>query len=371
MRPRFVVLLLVGALVAGCANGSPDEGADGSPDKGAKGKPATRGAPAKANEPDARRDRGRDLAWLGRLHRWELNLEQDGIKVASIGRAVDKGRKRRRELRAPLRDLAGCERRLLRQVGEPAAARYRAGYDLLMLGCQSVKTISLQIIRSIDEREEIPMADIQEESEKSTAYFKRGSAKLEASLRANRELSVDSGGRDESKIEPRLSGFASELVLRKAAGIEVRCWSEQEWTFVLKEWGVYIGRADLLGFVHGRLPRTSLAPSVCRQLADLVYRGERPTEGLAFLETADSIGILAHEAEHIRNVRGDEATTECHGMQNLRRLARIMGASESYADRLAGAYWRDIYPRNLPEYKTEACHDGGPLDLRRGTDVWP
>lgn len=371
MRPRFLVLVLAGALVAGCADGSPDKRADEAPDERVKSKPAARDAPANTTESDSPRDRGRDLAWLRRLNRWQINLERDGMTVAATGRGVDNGKRRRRDLRAPLRDLAGCERRLLRRVGEPAADRYRPGYDLLLLGCQSVKRIALQLTRAIDKRERVPMAEVNEESEKSAAYFKRGSAKLEGSMRANRDLSVGSGGRDESKIEPRLSGYASQLVLRKAKGIEVRCWSVEEWPFVLKEWGVYIGRADLLGFVHGRLPRTSLAPSVCRQLAEFVYRGERPTSGLPFLKTADSVGILAHEAEHIRNIRGDEATTECHGMQNLRRLARIMGASESYADLLAGAYWRDLYALNPPEYRTEACRDGGPLDLRRGSDVWP
>jgi hypothetical protein len=232
--------------------------------------------------------------------------------------------------------------------------------------------MALGLTRSIDERKPIPVALVRRESARSTRFFRRGSSNLERSLRANRRLPVTTGSRAESKIEPRLSRFASQLVVRKPTGIEVRCWSTREWPFVRKEWGAYVGRGDLLGFVHSLRPRTSLAPVVCRPLARFVYRLERPTAGLPLLRTADAVGILAHEAEHIRNnLRRSEATTECHGMQHLRRLARIMGASKSYADLLAARYWTDLYPLNPPAYRARACRDGGPLDLHRGSDIWP
>jgi hypothetical protein len=86
---------------------------------------------------------------------------------------------------------------------------------------------------------------------------------------------------------------------------------------------------------------------------------------------ADAVRILAHESEHIQNIRGDEATTECHAMQHMRQLARIMGASKSYADSLTDRYWSELYELNLPEYRSKACHDGGPLDLRPGNETWP
>jgi hypothetical protein len=36
-------------------------------------------------------------------------------------------------------------------------------------------------------------------------------------------------------------------------------------------------------------------------------------------------------------------------MQRLRRLARMMGASEDYADLLARTYWTEIYPLNTSD----------------------
>ena len=64
--------------------------------------------------------------------------------------------------------------------------------------------------------------------------------------------------------------------------------------------------------------------------------------------------------------------TECQGMQRMRRLARLMGASQEYADLLAERYWGDLYQYNLKQYRTSDCHDGEPRsDLRPGQRVWP
>jgi hypothetical protein len=360
-----IALLVVGVLVASCSDDTSGER------KAETGPPATE-TTIKLRPRDLPDRGGRDLAWLARLQRWEANLRQDGLTLASMGRDVQNKSRARRALRRPLRELARCEQRLLGHVGEPRAARYRSGYDLLLKGCQSVKRMALGLSRSIEEREPIPVAMVRRESDRSTRFFRRGSSNLERTLRANRPLPVTSGSRAESKIEPRLSRFASRLVVRKPTGIEVRCWSTREWPFVRKEWGAYIGRGDLLGFVHSLRPRTSVAPVVCRPLARFIYRRERPTAGLPLFRTAEAVGILAHEAEHIRNnLRRSEATTECHAMQHMRQLARIMGASKSYADLLAATYWTDLYPLNPPEYRTTACRDGGPLDLRPASGIWP
>jgi hypothetical protein len=141
---------------------------------------------------------------------------------------------------------------------------------------------------------------------------------------------------------------------------------------VTKEWATYIGRGDLLGFVHNSRLRTSLAPRICKQLANLVYRDERPTEGEAMLRAAEAVSVLSHEAEHIRNgLRASEATTECHAMQRMRRLGRIIGLSQDYSDLLADRYWGDLYRYNPPEYKTADCRNEGSLDLRPRSDLWP
>jgi hypothetical protein len=71
------------------------------------------------------------------------------------------------------------------------------------------------------------------------------------------------------------------------------------------------------------------------------------------------------------NQGGSEAETECHGFQDVRRLARLLGASPSYAARLATAYWEWLYPANPKGYRTPYCRNDGPFDLNPQTDVWP
>jgi hypothetical protein len=296
----------------------------------------------------------------------------DADRVGAVGRQVEDGGRNKAALRRPLLKLSRCEKNLLRQVREPAASRYRPGYELLADSCRALKDISLKLIHAIETNKPPPSGEIRRASVQSRKLFRRGTARLEASLRANRSLPVTRGSREESKVEPQLSRFVSQLALRKRAGIEVRCWSKDEWLFVTKEWATYIGRGDLLGFVHSTRLRTSLAPRICKQLANLVYREERPTEGEAMLRAAEAVSILAHEAEHVRNgLRADEATTECHAMQRMRRLGRIMGLSQEYSDLLADRYWGDLYRYNPAEYKSSACRDGGALDLRPGNELWP
>jgi len=67
-------------------------------------------------------------------------------------------------------------------------------------------------------------------------------------------------------------------------------------------------------------------------------------------------------------------------MQRMRRLARLLGASQSYADLLAHksyadllahTFWTVLYRFNDPPYKSAACRDGGALDLHPPTSSWP
>jgi hypothetical protein len=362
---RALLLLLLAALAAGCSD---EQDAEKSP---VPRSPPQKQDAAKPQRPD-RPDQGRDIAWLGRLHRWEVNVAQDADTVGNVGRTVRRGGRDEKALRRPLVQLSRCEKNLIRQVGEPAASRYRPGYVLLAEACRTLKGISLQMIHALESGDPPPTREIRRDGARSRTLFTRGTARLEASLRANRPLPVTRGSREESKVEPQLSRFVSQFVLGKPRGIEVRCWSKDEWPFVTKEWGTYIGIGDIQGFVHNARPRTSIAPRICKQLAELVYRDERPTEGEPMWRKAEAVQLLAHEAEHIRNeLRASEAVTECHAMQRMRRLASLMGASRDYADLLAERFWADLYELNLKEYKTAACRDGGSLDLRPGSDVWP
>jgi hypothetical protein len=352
------MLLLLGVLASGCSAGSDEDSADAAHATNT----STTLLERRAEDPPPS---GRDLAFLGRLHRWEINLRLDGAKLEATSRRSPA------QVRRLLVELTRCEKNLLRQVREPHASRYRTGYDLLGDGCRTLKGLSLKLIQAIDGKTRVSLPVIRRESRTSRRQFTRGNRALESSLRANRPLHVARGSLDESKIEPRLSAAVSRFVLHRPKGIEVRCWSKREWRFVRREWGAYVAVGDLLGFVHSFRPRTSIAPRICKQLARLAYRGERPTTGLPLYRASEAVAVLSHESEHIRHIERDEATTECHGMQRMQRLARLLGASQSYANLLASTYSTDLYRFNPPKYSSAECRNGGPLDLHPASEVWP
>jgi hypothetical protein len=358
-----LALVLFGALVAGCSDSSPSEPAAAAD---------TTAETTSTVSPDDRdlQGRSRDIAWLRRLHRWEENLRQDSLTTQKVARDVQRGTRSRLALRRPLVKITRCEKNLMRQAREPSASDYRPGYELLARACRSLKDAALVVIHSIDTKSR-PSGEVTRDSVTARKLFRRGTATLEGALRANRPLQVSRGSLDESKVEPRLSGTVSRFVLRRPAGIEVRCWSKREWKFVRKEWGAYVGHGDLLGFVHDARPRISLAPRICKQLARLVYRGERPTSGIPLYRISEAVLTLSHEGEHIRNRLGDEAATECHGMQRMARLARMLGTSRSYGDLLATTFSSKLYDFDLPSYKSSECRDGGALDLRPTSSAWP
>jgi hypothetical protein len=140
--------LLIGVLVAGCSD---DESrrSQATPKEPSHATEPAKEPAAPRRSPDLR-DQGRDIAWLRRLHRWEVNLTQDAVRVETVGRIVQRGRRNEDALRKPLVQLTRCEKNLLRQVGEPAAARYRRGYDLLADACRTLEGVSLKVIHSLD-----------------------------------------------------------------------------------------------------------------------------------------------------------------------------------------------------------------------------
>ena len=194
---------------------------------------------------------------------------------------------------------------------------------------------------------------------------------LETSLLALKTLPTIGAASSRSRIEPRFGRALSKLAYTQsdAVAIEVRCWSKREWPMVRLEWGALSGTVDFAGFAYDPY-RVSIAPEYCDSLAGLVYKHERPTQGQALAMAAASVGLLAHEGAHLSGFQ-NEARTECHAVQRVRDLAVILGTSRSYADRLAEANWKYIYPREPAEYRTSTCRNGGPLDIHRNSDVWP
>ena len=192
---------------------------------------------------------------------------------------------------------------------------------------------------------------------------------IDGGLRANRSLPVREALALGSHIDPRLSRAASVLALKK---VEVRCWSKSDWRPTLDEWNAYTGSTgDIVGFVNGT-SRINIEPSYCADLSRFVYDRWRPKQqSQALLDAADAVDLLAHESQHLFNARGDEAETECHGLQDVRRLAVLLGASKAYAERLARDDWRFLYPARPPDYRTPECGPNRLFDMQPETPAFP
>jgi hypothetical protein len=353
VRVALTVLLLALA-AAGCSdNESPEP-------KAAAAAPATQPSKEPTKPPPKR-----DLAWLARLHKWELKIGRASDEVMSTAEAVRRGRKTRRALRRAARPVAACTRTLHNKVGEPRPTAYGASYDLFERTCQMLEEWAVEVIADPSamqkEREAADLAGLADDD-------------LQTSLRAFKELPRTGGTHPRSRIEPRLTRLVSSFVYRSPdptyTGVEVRCWSKREWPRVKKELRSYTGIGDFEGFAY-RETKISMSPRVCAALAKLLYKGSRPSSGReAFWATA-SVGVLSHEAQHLVEPGRSEAYTECLGMQNMRTVGRMLRLDGSYADFLAEAYWTYVYRYETRDYRTPACHDGGPLDSQPDSSVWP
>jgi hypothetical protein len=164
------------------------------------------------------------------------------------------------------------------------------------------------------------------------------------------------------------SRVASRLAHKHVAA---HCWSFADWRSlndeVLALWHHGVDFAE--GFANIGADSIELNPYVCTTLALLqvqAYDNDYRTYALAY---ADAVDTLAHEATHARGV-SDEAQTECYAIQLVPRTASLLGLSPAVGRLFANALWRD-YPHEPRGYGTPRCRNGGPLDLRPGSAIWP
>ena len=176
-------------------------------------------------------------------------------------------------------------------------------------------------------------------------------------------------GRAATTREPGLSRIAASIADRKA---RVFCWLEGDWNRLAEHFASVRGDEfwvmGLADVVQGRI---DLASTICDRLRAYERRIYPAPLTLQNLELAEALVVLAHEAEHLRVPEAPEAVVECYALQRVRGLIREGGRGRAYQDEIAGLALDIAYP-NLPdEYRTNRCHDGGPLDLRPGSRVWP
>ena len=311
-----------------------------------------------------------EIHWLERLADWQQEISDAGADVDEVYLAILGGDDRPRgRLDEALRPIRECSKRLREDVGEVPTPRFEAGYALIARACGRFEGFANAFERSLAADDpSTALQEIDVASTEGTELIVRASRLIEARLTANRPLPRVGGASEESRVEPRLSRIGSELARKQ---VEVRCWSESEWPRVVGEWGAYIGTNDIGAFAQPDTDRASLAPETCRALVGLAYERERPERGDALDEMAYAVGVLAHESEHLLSPPASEAETECYGMQEIRRVARRLGADAAYANRLATRYWFELYPSEPADYKSEECVDGRSLDANPQSSRWP
>jgi hypothetical protein len=176
-----------------------------------------------------------------------------------------------------------------------------------------------------------------------------------------RPLPVKGGITEESRIEPRLSRVLSQLTEIERS--EARCWSKADWNVVATH-SAY-GPRELGGFVDSA-GTVQLNPVICRALVRYLYAHAKPTDhGIT-----EAVVVFTHESEHAGG-EDREDRAECSGMQDARRTARLFGMSSQDAEALVRRYWRTVYQGETPPYFSPQCRDGGELDLRPKTHVFP
>jgi hypothetical protein len=310
--------LLVGAL-AGCGGGG--------------GR-----APAAARERVAPLPSGGEVAWFRQMAAFANAVSNLSDQAATPGPAGLKA----------LAALRSCGPIFRHSVGAPPTRRQRTAARVVLGACAAFA------------RGNLGAGDRALENSSSRIFLRSDGRNLP------RRGGVTSG----SRVEPRFSRAAAAL--SGVPGTVVRCWSLPDWLSVIAERSAYTGgevdlRAD--GFVsEGR--RVNLAPRMCDRLVRFVYGGERPGGGRTKLQLANTVLTLAHETVHVS--RGsNEAVATCYGLQRMRRAGVLLGAPRDYANSLAELAWTGLYPYGLAKYHSPQCHDGGRLDLRPRSPVWP
>jgi hypothetical protein len=165
-----------------------------------------------------------------------------------------------------------------------------------------------------------------------------------------------------------------EAAARPYAGRDpiVLCWSDKQWDELSEEWAlISVDELWPIGFADPNTGQIHLAPEICGPLGRFFGGNYAPHLNEESLDLAIALVTLAHEAEHLRSPEASEADVECVAMQRVRDLVQTEGRSESYIKLMGGLALDVAYPNNPPKYRTKRCHDGGALDIRPETTVWP
>jgi hypothetical protein len=87
-------------------------------------------------------------------------------------------------------------------------------------------------------------------------------------------------------------------------------------------------------------------------------------------KAAWAIHTLAHESFHLRGFAA-EAQAECYALQNTAFVAERLGLGTELAQRIQKWVYVRGYANEPDDYRSQECRDGGQLDLRPQSAVFP
>lgn len=276
-------------------------------------------------EPWASKERARELAWLETFAAWS-----DGVAAAL---ETDE-----------LETAASCARSYDAEVGDPPDRLAGAG-RIATAGCRRLR----DALGTLD-------VDIAFEW-----YDVRGDVLADLTDR-----------RTEAAAPARSAELAERAAPLSGTSPEVFCWTSADWDELNEEWRLIdLGEFWVVGFADPDTDRIHLAPDVCDPLRRFFGCEYAPNLNEESLVLAEALVTLAHEAEHLRSPGAPEADVECVAIQRVRDLVRAAGRGPAYENLMTGLAWDVGYPDVPEEYRTERCRDGGKLDVRPETAVFP
>jgi len=313
----------------------------------------------------------REVAWIERSSRWQVNLATTSARTDRLIRSYLAQGAEAGEVERSLAPLKRCSRSLAQEVGRAPSERLRPIHRLFADACRGLERAIRAQERLFRSNPGRALLEVETGFEGASYRLAEADLELQELIGDDRPLRRSSDPDQGSRIDPALGRVADAITRDRdrptADGVEVRCWSEEDWPLVRDAMAALDpGNAeDYLGFVNLEHDRVNLNPGVCAGLAAL-----RSGKHTSLAEQAEGALTLGHEVEHLVGP-WTQAETECYGLQHVRAIARGLGASRRWADRLADYAWTEIYPEEDEEYVTPRCRNGGPLDLHPTAKRWP
>lgn len=143
------------------------------------------------------------------------------------------------------------------------------------------------------------------------------------------------------------------------------------------------GLVEALGHSDRDRRLIELRPAICRK-ANALASAPATAYSRASFPQAQALLVLVHESVHLSDYDGnrDEALTECRAIQLVREAALTIGVDDGTARALGHEAmrfdarlphlgdWR-VGLNEVPNYHSEDCYDGGPLDIHLDSSDWP